>query len=321
MVGKLSTREAFGRTLADIGEQCDIWVLDADLSKATRTEIFAKKYPERFLNMGIAEGDMISTAAGIATCGKIVFASTFAMFAAGRAYEQIRNSVAYPGLNVKIAATHGGVLIGEDGGSHQCIEDIALMRAIPGMVVLAPADAVETEAAIKAAVQYQGPMYIRMGRFDVPIIYNREDFSFEIGKGKKLTDGDDVTIIAIGDMVYEALVAAGQLEKEGIGARVLDMASVKPIDVDLVLAAARETGAIVTAEDHNVVGGLGSAVAEVVAEYCPVPVRKVGIKDIFGQSGSRSALADYYGLNADNIIANVHEILRVKERISCVHSK
>lgn len=309
---KMSTREAYGRAIEELGETREFWVLDADLSKATRTDIFAKKFPQRFFNMGVAEGDMMVTAAGMATCGKPVFATTFAMFAAGRAYEQIRNSIAYPKINVKIAATHAGVLIGQDGGSHQCVEDIALMRAIPNMTVLAPADAVETKAAVKAALQYEGPVYIRLGRFDVPILYDEAEFSFTIGRGRQLTEGNDAAIIAVGDMVAEALAAAEMLAAENIGVRVIDMASVKPIDADMLLKAARETGAIVTAEDHNIVGGLGGAVAELLAENHPVPMRRVGLRDRFGCSGTRDELLVEYGLGAATIAQAVREIARVK---------
>ncbi|SFL97854.1 transketolase family protein [Pelosinus propionicus] len=306
---KMSTREAYGRAITEFGATNQFFVLDADLSKATRTDIFAKQFPSRFFNMGIAECDMMSTAAGMATCGKKVFASTFAMFATGRAYEQIRNSIAYPKLNVKIAATHGGVLIGPDGGSHQCIEDISLMRTIPGMVVLAPADAVEARAVVEAAIEYDGPVYMRFGRSDVPIIYDTENFEFKIGKGKTVLEGNDLTIIAIGDMVYEAMEAAKHLKEEGIEARVIDMCSVKPIDIDLIIKAANETGRIVTVEDHNIIGGLGSAVSEVLAENCPVSLKRIGIMDVFGRSGQVKELAEYFGINAKAIIDGVKELL------------
>lgn len=306
---KISTRKAYGEALVELGANHEFWVLDGDLSKATLTTMFAEKYPERFFNMGISECDLMSTAAGIASCGRPVFASTFAMFAAGRAYEQVRNQIGYTRLNVKIGATHGGVLIGEDGGSHQCIEDLALMRAIPGMVVLAPADGVETKATVKAALEYDGPVYLRFGRYDVPVLYETRDFVFEIGKGRIVRAGKEISLIAIGDMVYEALEAAALLSGEGIDARVIDMGSVKPIDQEMIIRAARETGGIVTAEDHNIVGGLGSAVAEVLAENCPVPLRRVGIRDIFGRSGKPNDLAEYFGLNAKTIAAKAREIL------------
>ncbi len=308
MSEKKSTRKAYGEALLNLGEKYDFWVLDGDLSKATMTNIFSDKYPERFFNMGISECDMMSTAAGIASCGKPVFASTFAMFAAGRAYEQVRNHIGYTRLNVKIGATHGGVLIGEDGGSHQCIEDLSLMRTIPGMTVLAPADAVEAKAVVEAAIKHDGPVYMRFGRYDVPVIYEK-DFEFEIGKGRTLTEGNDITVIAMGDMVYEAMKASKDLYREGIGARVIDMCSVKPVDVELIVKAAKETGRIVTAEDHNIIGGLGSAVAEVLAENCPVPLRRIGIMDVFGRSGNPEDLAEYFGLNAKTIVEKAKELL------------
>ena len=308
-MGKMmSTRAAYGKVLAELGEEKDFLVLDADLSKATRTEEFAKKYPDRFYNMGISEGDMMTTAAGIASCSVTVFASTFAAFAAGRAFEQIRNSIAYPRLNVKIAASHGGVLIGEDGGSHQCIEDISLMRTLPNMTVIAPADAVETKAAVKKILEYDGPVYLRLGRFDVPIVYG-DKCDFEIGRGKKLVDGKDVSVFAIGDMVYEALIAAEELKKENISVSVIDMHTVKPVDKSLVLEEAGKTGAVVTAEDHNIIGGLGSAVSEVLIEECPVYLKRVGIGDKFGRSGTRDELAKMFGLNSKNIVKSVHEVI------------
>lgn len=291
----LSTREAYGLALAELGEDHDFYVLDADLSKATQTIQFANKYPERFLDMGIAEANMVGFAAGMSTCGVPVVASTFAAFAAGRAYDQIRNSVAYPNCNVKIGATHGGVLIGADGGSHQCIEDIALMRAIPNMVVLSPCDPAETYSCVKAALEYVGPVYLRFGRLGSPDVY-KERPEFKIGKGTVVRDGEDVTIVAIGDMVARSLEAAEMLEKEGIKAAVIDMASVKPIDEELLIEYAKKTGKVITAEDHNIMGGLGGAVSEVLSRKCPTPMEMVGIKDIFGQSGSPADLAEYYGL-------------------------
>ncbi len=309
MQNKMSTRKAYGMALAELGEKYDFLVLDADLSKATMTKMFQDVYPQRFFNMGIAECDMMSTAAGIASCGKMVFASTFAMFAAGRAYEQIRNSIAYPRLNVKIGGTHGGLLIGEDGGSHQCIEDLSIMRTLPGFVVLAPADAVEARAVVKAAMNYEGPVYMRFGRMDVPVIYDSNTFKFEIGKATVLKEGCDVTIIAVGEMVYEAVKAAAVLEDQGVAARVIDMCSIKPIDEDIIIKAAKETQGIVTVEDHNVVGGLGSAVSEVVTEKYPVKIRKVGVKDTFGRSGKRPDLAAYYGLDVETIVKNANDLL------------
>jgi transketolase len=279
------------------------------LSKATMTNIFSNKYPERFFEIGISECDLMSTAAGIASCGKLVFASTFAMFAAGRAYEQVRSHIGYNHLNVKIGATHGGVLIGEDGASHQCIEDLSLMRTIPGMVVLAPADAIEAKAVVKAAIEHNGPVYMRFGRYDVPVIYDEKNFKYEIGKGRTVIHGNDITIMAIGDMVYEAMEASKILSREGIDARVIDMCSVKPIDIELIVKAAKETGRIVTVEDHNIVGGLGSAVSEVLSENYPVPLRRVGIMDIFGRSGKPKELAEYFGLNAQTIVAKAKELL------------
>lgn len=300
----LSTREAYGQALAEFGESYDFYVLDADLSKATQSAKFAEKYPERFLNMGIAEANMMGVAAGISACGATVVASTFAAFAAGRAYDQIRNSIAYPNCNVKIGATHGGVLIGADGGSHQCIEDLALMRAIPNMVVLCPCDARETKACVKAALEYKGPVYLRFGRLGTPEVFE-EYGEFQIGKGRIVRDGEDVAIIAVGDMVSRSMEAARMLEKSGIQAAVLDMASVKPLDEELILAYANKTGRIVTAEDHNVMGGLGSAVSEVLSRKCPTPMKMIGIQDQFGQSGTPEELAEHYGLTAEKIYKTV----------------
>ncbi|NLA58413.1 MAG: transketolase family protein [Firmicutes bacterium] len=312
MAVKKATRDAYGETLVELGQaNPDIVVLDADLSASTKTAGFAKAFPERFVQMGIAEQDLIGTAAGLAAAGKIPFASTFAVFAAGRAYDQIRNSVAYGKLNVKIAATHAGVTVGEDGGSHQMLEDIALMRALPGMTVIVPADAVETRLAVKAAAEYKGPVYLRMGRGAWPVIFS-DDHEFEIGKAAQLRDGDAATIIACGIMVGEALKAADMLEAEGLKVRVLDMATIKPIDVKAVVKAAQETGAVVTAEEHNIVGGLGGAVAEVLVENCPVPMERVGVKDVFGQSGTPDQLMEYYGLTAKEIAAAVKRVVERK---------
>lgn len=300
MAEKIATRAAYGKALAEFGKDYDIVVMDADLSKSTNTAMFQKEFPERFINTGIAEGNMISTAAGIASTGKTVFASSFAMFASGRAFEQIRNSVAYPKLNVKIAATHAGVTVGEDGATHQCLEDIGLMRTIPGMVILNPADAVETRLAIKAAIEYKGPTYIRLGRLPVSVIFD-DSYKFEIGKGVTVRDGGDVTIIATGIMVEEAFAAAELLKSEGISARVINMATIKPIDKDIIVKAAGETGAIVTAEEHNINGGLGSAVAEVLVENLPVPMERIGTKDVFGCSGKPAQLMEKYELTAKDI--------------------
>ena len=313
MTQKIATREAYGNALAEFGSDNRIVVLDADLSKSTKTETFKKKYPERFFNMGIAEGNMMATAAGIATCGKVVFASTFAMFAAGRAYEQVRNSIGYPGLNVKIGATHAGISVGEDGASHQCIEDLALMRVIPGMVVLSPSDAVETRLAVKAAIEHDGPVYLRLGRLNVPVIYDETNFTFELGKGITLYEGTDVTIIATGLMVHAAMEAKILLENEGIKARIIDMHTIKPIDKDIIIKAAKETGALVTAEEHNVIGGLGSAVAEVLTGNYPAPLKMVGVEDKFGKSGKPERLLEMYGLTAQNIVSKAKEVIKMKK--------
>ena len=313
MAEKIATREAYGNALAELGEKYDFVVLDADLAAATKTGVFKKKFPERFFDCGIAEGNMISVAAGIASTGKVVFASSFAMFAAGRAYEQVRNSIGYPHLNVKIGATHAGITVGEDGATHQCIEDFALMRAIPGMTVINPADATEARAAVEAAINFQGPVYIRFGRYAVPVIFDKETYKFELGKGVKVKDGSDITIVATGMMVGMALEAADVLAAKGISARVVNIHTIKPIDKDIILNAARETGAIVTAEEHSVIGGLGSAVAEVVGEGCPVPVVRLGIDDRFGRSGKVPPLLEMYGLTVDNIVAKAEAALALKK--------
>ena len=312
-VKKIATREAYGMALAKFGDKYDIVVMDADLSKSTKTDTFKKEFPDRFINCGIAEANMISTAAGLATCGKTVFASTFAMFAAGRAFEQIRNAVCYPNLNVKIGATHAGISVGEDGATHQPIEDIALMRAIPNMVVISPADAVESIAAVEAAIKHNGPVYLRFGRLAVPVINDEATYKFEIGKGVQLKDGSDVTIIANGLMVPDALTAADMLAEEGINARVINIHTIKPIDEDIIVKAAEETGAIVTAEEHNIIGGLGSAVAEVLAEKCPTPLVRVGINDKFGKSGKPAQLLKEYGLTPENIAAKAKEAIAKKK--------
>ncbi len=309
---KKATREGYGEGLVELGaEYPQLVVMDADLAAATKTGAFKKAYPDRFIDTGIAEGNMMSIAAGLATTGKIVFASSFAMFAAGRAFEQVRNSIAYPHLNVKIGATHAGISVGEDGATHQCCEDIGLMRTIPGMIILNPADAVEAKQAMRAAVEIDGPVYLRFGRLAVPVITD-ENEKFVIGKGKQLTAGNDVTIVATGLLVNEALQAAEQLQAEGIAARVINMATIKPIDRDILVQAAKETGAIVTAEEHNVIGGLGSAVAEVISETVPVPVLRVGVEDTFGQSGPAAELLKLYGLSAQNIVDKVRKALAMK---------
>ena len=310
-VKKQATREAYGAGLVELGAEYDnLLVLDADLAAATKTGAFKKAYPDRFFDCGIAEGNMMSIAAGLATTGKIVFASSFAMFAAGRAFEQVRNSIGYPHLNVKIGATHAGISVGEDGATHQCCEDIALMRTIPGMTILNPADGREAIAAMRAAVEMQGPVYLRFGRLAVPVV--TPDEPFVIGKGQTLREGSDVTIIATGLMVNEALMAADALAEEGINARVINMATIKPIDRDIIIKAAAETGAIVTAEEHSIIGGLGSAVAEVVAETKPVPVVRVGVEDTFGQSGPAVELLKLYGLSAENVAEKAKAALALK---------
>lgn len=303
---KIATREAYGKALATLGaENENVVVLDADLSKSTKTADFKKACPDRFINMGIAEGNMMTVAAGLASCGKIPFASTFAIFATGRAFEQIRNSICYPKLNVKICATHAGITVGEDGASHQSIEDISLMRTLPNMTVINPSDAIETEAAIKAVMDYNGPCYIRLGRSGVSVINDNDDYKFEIGKGCVLREGKDATIIATGIMVEAALEAYNILAEEGIRVRVINVHTIKPIDEELIIKAARETKLIVTAEEHSVIGGLGSAVAEVVTSNSPVTVLRVGIKDVFGESGKPSELLKAYGLTAEDIVKTV----------------
>ncbi len=311
MSEKIATRVAYGTALAEIGHNENIVVLDADLSKSTRTDLFQKKYPERHINVGIAEGNMMSMAAGLATCGKVVFASTFAIFASGRAYDSVRNSIGYPHLNVKIGATHAGITVGEDGASHQAIEDLALMRAIPGMTVISPADAVSTAALVKQAAEMYGPVYLRLGRLDVPVIYPA-DTQFKIGKGVMVKDGKDITLIATGFMVDQALKAAEILAAEGISARVIDIHTIKPIDAEIITKAAQETGAIVTCEEHNIVGGLGSAVAEVIVKNAPVPMELVGVEDEFGKSGKPADLLIKYGLTADKILEKARAVLKRK---------
>lgn len=301
---KKATRESYGEALVEAGAvNPKVVVLDADLAEATKTVIFKKAYPERFIDCGIAECNMVGVAAGLATCGKIPFATTFAMFAAGRAFEQVRNSVGYPKLNVKIVGSHAGISVGEDGASHQCCEDLALMRTIPGMVVLNPADHYEMKAAVKAAVEHRGPVYIRLGRLAVESFNNSDDYHFELGKGITLRDGKDITVIATGLMVSRALEAVKTLAEQGIDARLINIHTIKPIDRELIVKAARETGRIVTVEEHNVIGGLGEAVCGVLSEECPVPVTRIGVNDVFGHSGPALDLLDEFGLNAANIAA------------------
>ena len=312
-VRKEATRDSYGKALIELAEtNPDFVVLDADLAAATKTGMFKKACPERFYNCGIAEQNMMSVAAGIAATGKMVFASSFAMFAAGRAFEQVRNSIGYPHLNVKIGATHAGISVGEDGATHQCCEDIALMRSIPGMTVINPADAVEARAAVLAAAKINGPVYMRFGRLAVPVVFD-DDYEFVIGKGNELKSGADVTIIATGLMVNEALKAYDILAQEGISARIVNMASIKPIDEDIIVKAAKETGAIVTAEEHSVIGGLGSAVCDVVCAKYPVPVVKVGVEDTFGKSGPALELLEKFGLSAENIVAKAKEVIALKK--------
>lgn len=313
MAEKIATREAYGNALAEFGSQYDFVVLDADLAAATKTGTFKKAFPDRFFDCGIAEGNMISVAAGMAAAGKVVFASSFAMFAAGRAFEQVRNSVGYPHLNVKIGATHAGITVGEDGATHQCLEDFALMRTIPGMVVVNPADAVEARAAVKAAIEYKGPMYLRFGRFAVPVLNDAATYRFELGKGVQMVEGTDLTIVATGMMVDMAIEASKALAERGIKARVINIHTIKPIDREIILKAAAETGAIVTAEEHNIIGGLGSAVAEVVGEGCPVPVLRVGVNDQYGHSGKVPPLLEMYGLTPAAIVAKAEIALGLKK--------
>lgn len=312
MADKVATRDAYGKALLILGaENPNVVVLDADLSKSTKTADFGKKFPERFFNMGIAEANLIGTAAGLAAAGKIPFASTFAIFAVGRAFEQIRNSIAYPKLNVKIAATHAGISVGEDGGSHQAIEDVAIMRAVPNMVVLVPADGEETRQVILAAAKYDGPVYIRMGRLAVPLLFG-EDYNFEIGKANVLKEGTDVAIMANGLMVSMALEAAEELAGKGISVSVVNVASVKPLDEETIVRVAKQTKAVVTAEEHNIIGGLGSAIAEVLGEKLPTPMVRVGLKDTFGESGRPQELLEKYGLTKTDLIKAVHEVLAKK---------
>lgn len=311
---KKATRESYGEALAELADKYeDLVVLDADLAAATKTGIFKKKCPDRFIDCGIAEANMMGVAAGLATTGKKVFASSFAMFAAGRAYEIVRNSIGYPHINVKIGATHAGISVGEDGATHQCNEDIALMRTIPGMTIINPADDVEAKAAVEAALNIDGPVYMRFGRLAVPVFNDKDTYKFEVGKGIQLKDGKDATIVATGLMVNEARMAAEKLEAEGISVRVINIHTIKPLDKDIICKAAKETGVIVTAEEHSVIGGLGSAVAEAVTECCPVPVVKVGVNDVFGHSGPAVDLLKEFGLSAENIAEKVKYAITLKK--------
>jgi len=312
MADKIATREAYGNALAELGEKYDFVVLDADLAAATKTGTFKKKFPDRFFDCGIAEGNMAVVAAGIATTGKIPFFSTFAMFAAGRAFEPIRNAIGYPHLNVKIGATHAGISVGEDGATHQCNEDIATMRTIPGMTIINPADGTEAFAAVEAAINFNGPVYLRFGRFAVPYLYG-DDYKFEIGKGIVMADGKDATIVATGLMVHIALEARELLKAEGIDAAVINIHTIKPIDDALLAQYAAKTGAVVTAEEHSIIGGLGSAVCESLASTCPVPVMRVGVEDKFGRSGKVPPLLEMYGLTAQNIAAKVKAAIALKK--------
>ncbi|MFV0364851.1 MAG: transketolase family protein [Suipraeoptans sp.] len=310
-VKKIATRESYGSALVELGkEHEDLVVLDADLAAATKTGMFKKAFPERHIDVGIAEGNMMTVAAGIATTGKVPFASTFAMFAAGRAFEQVRNSIGYPHLNVKIGATHAGISVGEDGASHQCNEDIALMRTIPGMVVISPSDDIEAKAAVKAAYEYVGPVYLRFGRLAVPVINDNPDYKFEIGKAVTLKEGTDLTIITTGLPVSNCMEVADMLEKEGVSTRVINMHTIKPLDKDVVLKAARETGKIITVEEHSIIGGLGGAVSEVVAEEGGATVHKIGIYDVFGESGPAVALLKKYELDTEGIYKQVKDTLK-----------
>ncbi len=314
MADKMATREGYGAALVKLGEKYDFVVLDADLAAATKTGMFKKQFPNRFFDCGIAEGNMMSVAAGIATTGKVVFASSFAMFAAGRAFEQVRNSIGYPHLNVKIGATHAGITVGEDGATHQCNEDIALMRTIPGMTVINPADADEAFLAVEAAINTDGPMYLRFGRFAVPYVTREvEGYKFELGKGVIMREGADVTIAATGFMVHLAMEAAEKLQEKGISAEVLNIHTIKPLDTELITSSAKKTGTVVTAEEHSIIGGFGAAVCEALSETYPVPVMRVGVEDKFGKSGKVPPLLEEYGLTADNIVAKALKAISMKK--------
>ena len=309
-VKKIATREGYGDALAQLGDEFDnIVVLDADLAGATKTSVFKAAHPDRFIDCGIAEGNMMGVAAGLATTGMVPFASSFAMFAAGRAFEQVRNSIGYPNLNVKIGATHAGISVGEDGATHQCNEDIALMRTIPGMVIINPSDDVEARAAVRAAYEYVGPVYMRFGRLAVPVINDNEDYKFELGKGIVLREGKDLTIVATGLPVANCLEAAKMLEKDGIDAKVINIHTIKPLDNELIIAAAKETGRVITVEEHSVIGGLGSAVCDLLSEEAPVRVSKIGINDVYGESGPALELIKKYGLDAESIYNKIKTLL------------
>ncbi|MBD5466549.1 MAG: transketolase family protein [Lachnospiraceae bacterium] len=309
-VKKIATRESYGNALAEVGKDYpNLVVLDADLAGATKTSTFQKAFPDRHIDCGIAECNMVGIAAGLSTTGKIPFVSSFAMFAAGRAFEQVRNSVGYPHLNVKIGATHAGITVGEDGASHQCNEDLALMRTIPGMVVMCPSDDVEAKAAVRAAVEHEGPVYLRFGRSAVPVINDRPEYSFKIGKGEVLREGTDVTIVATGICVATALEAAEKLAADGVSAEVINICTIKPLDEELIIASAKKTGKVVTAEEHSVIGGLGSAVCDALCKSAPTPVCKIGMQDVFGESGAANALVEKYGLDGEGIYKQVKEFL------------
>lgn len=309
-VKKIATRESYGNALAECGADFpNLVVLDADLAGATKTGVFKKAFPERHIDCGIAECNMTGIAAGLATCGKIPFISSFAMFAAGRNFEQVRNSIGYPHLNVKIGATHAGITVGEDGATHQCNEDVALMRTIPGMTVIVPSDDVEAKAAVRAAIEYNGPVYLRFGRAAVPVINDRPDYRFEMGKGVLLREGTDVTIIATGILVSAALEAADMLAADGVSAEVINIHTVKPLDEELVIASAKKTGKVVTAEEHSVIGGLGSAVCDCLSTHCPTPVSKIGMQDVFGESGTAAALVEKYGFDGKGVYASVKKFV------------
>ena len=311
MADKIATRESYGNALVELGaKNPDVIVLDADLAAATKTGVFKKAFPDRFFDCGIAESNMVGIAAGLATTGKIPFVSSFAMFAAGRAFEQVRNSVGYPHLNVKIGATHAGITVGEDGASHQCNEDIALMRTIPGMVVMCPSDDIEAKACVMAAAEYEGPVYMRFGRAACPVINDRPDYKFEIGKGTIVKEGKDLTIVATGICVGNALEAAEMLKADGIDAEVINICTIKPLDEDIILTSAKKTGKVVTAEEHSVIGGLGSAVCDLLSEKYPVPVKKIGMYDVFGESGSAAALLEKYQLDGKGIYSQIKEYLK-----------
>lgn len=310
-VKKIATRESYGNTLRELGEEFpNLVVLDADLAAATKTGVFKKAYPQRHINCGIAEANMMGVAAGLSLVGKIPFVSSFAMFAAGRAFEQVRNSIGYPGLNVKIGATHAGITVGEDGASHQCNEDIALMRTIPGMVVMCPADDIEAKAAVRAAIRHKGPVYLRFGRSAVPVINDREDYKFEIGKGTVIREGLDVTIVATGICVDSAIGAAQMLASEGISAEVVSICTIKPLDEEMIINSARKTGRVVTVEEHSVIGGLGSAVCDCLCTHLPTRVKKLGMQDVFGESGPAAELVHKYGLDAEGVYRSVKEFLK-----------